>query len=198
MEAQDWALALRAFAPWSSRLVSDGELMTVERWYDALPIDVVTSRPDLVVTVTYALVFLRRNDKVAALEPSLLALRGSGHVSRTTDPDFVLSMATIFEDDVESAARIADKPDLHDGDERGFAAFELGAAANLLSFASMARGRLAEAHKLLSVAERHNAFAGAPFSGGYTAALIKMAHLVTLYSGRTWSSAPGGGGLNPR
>jgi LuxR family transcriptional regulator, maltose regulon positive regulatory protein len=171
LEAHDHALAADALEAWSSRLLASGELVTVERWSDALPFEHVVSRVRLATKTAWALIFLRRRAKLRPLIARLAEQRGQGDVGATTNPDIVLSMAALFEDDIPAAAAMADRPEVRDPSDGGFPAFELGAAANLLAYARIAVGEFEDARKLLALARTHNAGAGAAFSGGYTTAL---------------------------
>ena len=151
VQAQDHPLATDALSLWSSRLVARAELVTVERWYDALPFEDVSSRVDLSIKVAWALIFMRRRAKVRPLIEQLARRKGQGQISHTTDPDVVLAMAALFEDDLRGAARIADKPEVHSSVEEGFPAFELNAAANLLAFARISASDFESARKLIAL-----------------------------------------------
>jgi LuxR family maltose regulon positive regulatory protein len=171
LEAHDPALAADALDAWSSRLVARGELVTVERWSDALPFEHVASRVSLATKTAWALIFLRRRAKLRPLIARLGEEKGHGDVGATTNPDIVLSMAALFEDDIPAAAAIADRPEVQAPSDGGFPAFELGAASNLLAYARIALGEFDDARRLLALARTHNARAGAAFSGGYTTAV---------------------------
>lgn len=171
LQARHRLLAVTAFNAGASPLVAAAELVTVERWYDALSIDDVAGHIDLAVKVAYALIFQRRRAKLRPLLAYLGRHRGQGSIADTTSPDVVLAMAALFEDDVQGAALIAHKPEVHQVIEQDFPAFELGAAANLLAFAKIEAGEYEAARKLLVLARTHNSHGGAAFSGGYTAAV---------------------------
>lgn len=171
LEAGAWQLAVQTMNAWASRLIASAELVTVERWYRALPFDAITQRLDLAVKAAYALIFLRRRDKLWPLVEMLMAHRGRGDLGATTHPDYVLAMAAVFEDDLHGAVRIVDKPEVWHRTDAGFAAFELGAAANLLAFGKVAAGDFDTARQLLGVARTHNTRGGAVFSSGYTTAV---------------------------
>lgn len=178
VEAQDHGLAVEALNQWSTTLVARAELVTVERWYDKLPFDAVAEHVDLAIKAAYALIFMRRRAKVAPLMERLSEHQGQGHLSLTTDPSLALAMQALFEDDLFSAAAIADKPEMHDLAVTGFPAFELNAAANLVAFAKIAAGDFEAARKLIVLARVHYARAGAAFSGGYTTAVTGINHIM--------------------
>ncbi|MEF7615106.1 LuxR C-terminal-related transcriptional regulator [Aquincola sp. MAHUQ-54] len=171
LQARDWALAGQTLSAWASRLIASAELVTVERWYEALPFDSVALQPALAIKAAYALTFLRRRDKLRPLVGVLAQHRGRGDVGTTTHPDFALAMAAVFEDDLHGAVRAVDKQEIWHRADGGFPAFELGAAANLLAFGKVAAGDFESARKVLAMARTHNRRGGASFSGGYTAAV---------------------------
>jgi hypothetical protein len=57
-------------------------------------------------------VFLRRRAKLRPLIARLGEQKGHGEIGATTNPDIVLSMAALFEDDIPAAAAIADRPEV--------------------------------------------------------------------------------------
>ena len=144
---------------WCDRLVASAQLATVETWYSRLPFAEIASRPDLAVKAAYALVFLRRRDKLPPLL-DLLQTRQSASV--------VLSMAAIGADDLPGAFRIVGGVPLTRLDAGGFPAFELGAAANLQGYDAVVRGDFDAARDVLVLARAFNERGDASFSGGYT------------------------------
>lgn len=178
VEGGDMALAVQALNPWVSRLIATAELVTAAHWYDRVGLEEVAHHPDLMIKITWALVFLRRSAKLRPLL-SLLRQQRGGRIEQTADPDVVLCMAALFEDDVSGAAAlIAGMPEVQRPGASGFAAFELGAAANLLAFHALGRGEIDTTRHLLVLARSHNERADATFSTGYTMAIDSLASLL--------------------
>lgn len=166
----DYAHAAEAMNIWATRLVAEAHLITVERWYDRLPFEEVARRRDLAIKVAYALVFLRRHHKLRPLLALLESWRG-GDLDRTQNPDVVLSMATVCDDDVAGAFAIAKGVPMPERSPEGFAAFELAAESNLIAYCHMARGEFDEAQQWLTRARAYSDHGAASFSGGYTRGL---------------------------
>ena len=106
---RDFALAIDVLDRWSSRLVADALLVTLERWCDQIPSDMIARRPSLLIKNAWALIFLQRRDKLSPLLALLGQIPPPHDVSATTDPTIVLSMAAIARDDASSAFRMVDK-----------------------------------------------------------------------------------------
>lgn len=181
IEAADMALAVRALDPWVTRLIATAELATAAHWYEQVGLEEVAGHPSLTIKIAWALIFLRRSAQLRPLA-ALLARQGGGEegsIAQTTHPGVVLAMAALFEDDLpRAAALLADLPALHDPGARGFAAFELGAAANLKAFHALGCGDTEAARRLLVLARSHNERADAAFSAGYTEAVDGTACLL--------------------
>lgn len=178
----DHSLAADALNLWSSRLVAGAYLMTVENWYERIPFEQIAARPALAIKCAYALVFLRRRNRARPLLDLLSKLRdsGGGTVEATTDPDVVLSMAAISCDDIPRAFSISEGFSLRDHDPEDFAAFELGAAANLRSYCMLVSQNLAAARECLALAKVYNDRVDAAFSRGYT---ISVDGLILMMQG---------------
>lgn len=179
-EARDMPLAVQALNSWSTQLITAGELVTAANWYERIAsaaMGEVTHHPDLMIKTAWALTFLRRSAQLGPLLHMLEPLRGSGSIAQTSNPSVVLSMAALFQDDLPGAATLVeDLPELQ-APASGFAAFELGAAANLLAFHCLSGADAEAAHQLLVLAHSHNARADAAFSAGYTLAVEVLARL---------------------
>lgn len=171
IECEEWALAADALNAWSSQLVADAHLVTLEWWSERLPFEEIAARPDLAIKVAYALSFLRRRGKVKPVLELLRPLMGTGSVLTTTHPDIVIAMAAIADDHIVQAFSIIDSVTVHHRDSEGFAAFELGAAANLLGYRALTMGDFEGAREYLTLARAYNDRTDAAFSSGYTAAV---------------------------
>jgi len=178
---RDFTLAANTLNVWASRLVASGQLMTVERWSECIPFERVVERPDLAIKIAYSLVFLRRERKLRPLLDLLRRNIDAGDLVHTTNPRVALSMAAVLEDDIPAAVALVDALQLHERDADGFAAFEIGAASNLLSYRDIANGDFEGARKRLALARTSSDRGGATFSGGYT---LAMSGVCLIYQGQ--------------
>jgi LuxR family maltose regulon positive regulatory protein len=167
----DYPQAADALNLWSSSLVAGAHLMTVERWYERLPFAEIVARIDLAIKCAYALVFLRRRQMAKPLLNFLSKVSDAGSVQVTTNPNVLLSMAAISVDDIPRAISISENVPLSNQEGTGFAAFELGAAANLRSYCALALQNFEAAREYLALAGVYNDRVDAPFSRGYTVAV---------------------------
>ena len=172
-ECGDFSAAADAMDDWASTLTPEGLLMTVERGYDRLPFEQVCLRPGMMIKMAYALLFLRRRHKLA---PLLARLRADG--AGAADARLVLAMAAICADDVAGAHAIIGPMRLEGHDPTAFAAFELGAGANLAAYCELAVGEFERAHEYLALARCYNDRGQASFSDGYTWGMLGIAKLL--------------------
>ena len=178
LSCRNFSLAAAILSDWASRLISNAELVTLERWYDRLPFDHVANRPVLAIRAAYALMFLRRRAKLRPLVDLMGQHAGCGDIVHTTRPDLCRAMAyLLFEDDLEAGLAIIDHPETLQQEVEGFPAFELGAACNVLSFGRIAAGDFEGARKSLMLARAHAERGAGSFVKGYTTALTG-AHLI--------------------
>jgi LuxR family transcriptional regulator, maltose regulon positive regulatory protein len=178
MGAREYALATDIMEAWAPRLIAEGRLATVERWYECLPLDEIERRPDLVVEIAWALTFLRRHPKLGPILQMLDRQEQAGLMPSITNPKIVRAMAAILVDDPGRAFDIIKSVDVHCANADGFQAFELGAAANLKGYQAQNSGELERARELLAIGYAHSSRAEATFSLGYAlanAALVLMA-----------------------
>ncbi len=157
------SLAADMLDEWGSTLVAEGQLITMERWAQQLPLEEITARPSLTVKVAYAYVFLRRRAAFAPLHAALLRMELEGRIQ----PEIVLSMVAVSADNIEEAFRRAQRVDIEKVDESGFHAFERAAAANLNGIRAMTLAQFEQARRALGLARQHTERGLAPFSGGY-------------------------------
>jgi LuxR family maltose regulon positive regulatory protein len=171
IEVHDYPFAAEVLDTWASRLIADGYLMTVERWFDHIPLDRLSQHPLLLIKTAYALIFLRRQKK---LKPVLdLLKRPSLAIPRSTvKTDIVRAMAAMMSDDLRQAFAIISTVHLQDQDPEGFDAFQLGAAANLIGYMQMATGQFENARECLALGRAYSDRMNATFSGGYSVAVI--------------------------
>lgn len=168
VEIQDYGSAADVMNDWFTQLISVAQLITVERWYEHLPLAEIEKRPDLAIKIAYALVFLRRDQKLRPILEILQRRKPKGDIHKTTDPNVACSMAAIEADDIASAFNFIQKVNVRDPHSEGFSGFELGAGANLAAYFAIAEGDHEAARELQAHARAHNERSGATFSGGYT------------------------------
>jgi LuxR family transcriptional regulator, maltose regulon positive regulatory protein len=178
---RDFTLAANTLNVWASRLVASGQLMTVERWSECIPFECVAERPDLAIKIAYSLIFLRRERKLRPLLDLLRRNIDAGDLVHSTNSRVALSMAAVLEDDIPAAVALVGALQLHERDADGFAAFEIGAASNLLSYWDIAIGDFEGARKRLALARTSSDRGGATFSGGYT---LAMSGVCLIYQGQ--------------
>jgi LuxR family maltose regulon positive regulatory protein len=165
VEAGEFDFAAAILNLWSSRIVAEGHLWTVERWYDRLPLSAIAPHRTLAIKIAWALSFLRRTRK---LKP-LLELLDDG-----TEAQVIRSMVALLVDDITGAFEIGQQIPVREQDPDSFHAFELGAACNVRAYSAMSSGDYDAAHEMLVLARAHNEQGRARFSGGYTQAVTGL------------------------
>jgi LuxR family transcriptional regulator, maltose regulon positive regulatory protein len=171
---RDWTLAADTLDRWATQLVPDGQLITLERWASQLPFEQIERRPQLLVKIAWAYVFLHRRSALKPVQEALERLEREG----TLQPDVVLSMAAMSADDISESFRRVRCVDLDAPDSEGFTAFELGAAGNLAAYCAISANAFDEGQRLIQLARLHTERGLAPFSGGYNAALAASVSLL--------------------
>jgi LuxR family maltose regulon positive regulatory protein len=179
-EAGEFGFAASVMNLWSTRLVAEGHLATVERWYDRLPLDEIEPRRDLAVKIAYALSFLRRHRK---LRPLMEVLDTPATVPQSVgtlsaNPDVVRTMVTLLFDDMPRAFELVRSIDVHVSDPEPFRAFELSAACNVLGYRSSSIGDYESAREYVMLSRAYSDKAHARFSGGYSVAIAGTNLLV--------------------
>lgn len=168
LATRDVAFAAECLDQWATQLVMDGNLATVEYWYDRLPLDEIETHPELVIKIAWALAFLRRRQKLQPVLRLLEKQRTSQADGGEAREDVVLSMVAIIDDDIPKAFEIVRPVNARDMDAQGFRAFELGAAANLKGYLELVTGDFERAREYLVLARTHGDRANAGFSWGYS------------------------------
>jgi len=172
---REYDLAADALNKWASRLVACAHLSTLEQWSERLPYEKIASRRDLAIKVGYAMVFLRLRQRARPLLELFKDDVAGGSIANTTDPRVLLSMAAMLDNDIPGAYRVSEQVPLHETESTGFAAFELGAAANLRAYCSLTSQEYVLARDYLAQARVFNDHVDAPFSRGYTTAVSTVA-----------------------
>jgi len=160
----DYPFAAECLERWSTQLVLAGNLATVEKWFDRLPIEEVQRHPQLLVKVAWTLAFVRRHKK---LEEVLRLL----DESRSRDADaadrqaVVRAMVCILKDDIAGAKaqvdRVSEEP-IDDADI--FRVFEAGSTAILRGHFALCAGDLEAARHHLSLGRGYGKKLGSGFT----------------------------------
>ncbi|MGB0955776.1 MAG: LuxR C-terminal-related transcriptional regulator [Panacagrimonas sp.] len=177
VEADEYGLAAEILDAWSSRLIPAAQLMTVERWYEMLPLGEVQSRPDLLVKVAWALSFLRRHQKLKPIRAALDRLT-QAEPQMQTNAAIVQGMLAVVNDDIHRCVRLSRSIQLHGKSPQGFEAFELGAAANLSGYLDIAAGDFEAAREHLVLARAYGEVGSSSFSLGYSISMNAMNLIV--------------------
>lgn len=176
--ANQYGLATKILEVWSSRLIADAHLATVERWSDRLPLEEIEKRPDLLVKIAWALTFLRRHVKLATILDSLRQQEQLGYQPASTNAEVVRAMAALLTDNLPTSYEIIRRVDVYRSNPVGFAAFELGAAANLSGYFALSAGDFDGAHEVLRIARAYSDCADAAFSWGYSVSNTGMTSMI--------------------
>jgi LuxR family maltose regulon positive regulatory protein len=168
LACKDFALAADTMSIWFAGLIADAQLVTVEHWCSQLPFEEIAKRPSLTVELAYALVFLRRFERLRPLVVLLKSASFANSSNGGTSASVVLSMAAISSDDVPGAFAYIEGVEVRTPNYERFNAFELGAAANLLGYRSLTMGDFEGVRDYLTIARAHNTRGEATFSAGYT------------------------------
>jgi len=142
---EDYAFAATCLDKWSDELVMRGNLATIETWFERLPIAEVQRHPKLLVKVTWALAFMRRQQKLNTILEMMSAQPELAEASSV-----VRSMVCILSDDIPGAR-------LHSANFRArsehasnsFALFEAGSTAILEGHFALFAGDLELTQDLL-------------------------------------------------
>lgn len=179
--AGDPGLASGILDKGAGRLIMDGNLTTLERLSDQLPVEVIAERPSLTVKVAYALAFLRRRQKLLPIQAILEKFSHSSDQSLVDCVAVIRAMVLIIQDDIAGASKIINAVCLDDAHAQGFRAFELGAGANLHGFLSIAEGNPESAREFLALGRALSERAGAVFSWGYAVSTAGVNLLLQGY-----------------
>lgn len=179
-EAGDHSDAADVLEIWSDRLIPDAHLETVERWADRIPLKELEQRPGLTVKIVWSQVFLRNHQKMKPLLSMMQRQRAlpAPTSDSMADPDVVLAMVAILEDDLPRAAKTVESIDTEEPDPRPFRIFELSAVSNARGYAAFAAGDFGSAYENFKHAREMSAPSGTSFAWAYSIAKSSLAHLA--------------------
>ena len=179
MATRHYTRAARVLDRWASVLLPKAHLVTVERWLDRMPAEVVQGDPSLCVKAGWVSTFLRRQNRIG---PLLEVIERNCAAQQPADiphgSHVVASMIYILQDKLDRAVAASEQADVREITRDPFRSFELGAAANLLAFAAQARGEFEVAHDYLMLARAQGEASGTVFSWGYSVALLGVGALM--------------------
>ena len=141
---RDYEFATECLETWSGQLVMQGNLLTVERWFNQLPSEFTRRRPKLLVRVAWALGFMRRHQPLAEV---LALLDAHPDASQSV----VRSMICILKDDIMGARAYAEASAARGHGMDPFSRFEAGATAILQGHLALFSGELDLARDYLVV-----------------------------------------------
>lgn len=166
-QAGEFSLAADSFDELAEKLVPDGQMVTVERWSEELPLAELEKRPGLVAKIVWSLSFLLSRQR--KLGPLLDILRNSPpRPDMTADPTVARCMARLLEDDLADAAAIVTGVDTDEVTASSFRAFELSGVANARGYAAMASGDFDTALTQLARGRELSDRGGATFTWAYS------------------------------
>lgn len=165
-EAREYARAADTFDVWTDRLIPEGQMVTVERWSDQMPLSELQKRPGLAAKIVWALTFLSRHRK---REPLLQILRATGSGEKlTADVTIASCMVRLLEDDLAGAAEMVAGISTSEPEASDYRQFELSAVSNARGYAAMAAGDFDAALALLAHGRELSDRADAAFTWAYS------------------------------
>lgn len=163
---------------WGGLLVSDGQLATVDRWSECIPLQEVASRPELKRRVAWAYLFMGRVDKFKAISETSV-LQKSAYTGPGDGPFWVSrGPAYLSADNLLDAVRCSKELPDPSGDLDVFTSFEMAAASNLKSFCGLMAGQLDDVDAAICSADQYHRQSRAHFSECYTACLRGLAQML--------------------
>jgi len=154
---KDHEFAAECLEQWSGQLVMQGNLLTIERWFERLPAEFTSRRPKLLVRIAWALGFMRRHQQLAAV---LALLDQCPDASQSV----MRSMVCILRDDIAGARAHAEISAARGHGMDAFSRFEAGATAILQGHLALFSGELDLARDFLVVGRTCGKQAGSAFT----------------------------------
>lgn len=166
-EAGEYAKAADTFDVLAEGLVAQGQMVTVERWSDQIPLAELEKRPGLAAKISWALAFLLNRHR--KLRPLVEILERCPPDAPTTgDPMIARCMVRLIEDELGDATAMVTGIDAGEPTRVPFRAFELSALSNARGYAAMAAGEFDVAHTQLALGRTLSEQAGATFTWAYS------------------------------
>lgn len=153
---------------WSTELIIAAHLETVEYWYDRLPNAQISERPALTVKVAWALIFLRRFEKLTSILNILDHQCDEGLWPDLTSVTIIRSVVGLMNDDVAECERLIKSITVEQLRPEEFRAFELSAVANMQALMCLYRSQFDDARELLAISHAYSTNVSAIFSDSYS------------------------------
>lgn len=165
LENKDYELAAECMSLWASQLIMDGNLTTVEKWYDQIPLKYLENHPDLLIKIAWALTFLRRHRKLGDVLASMDKIKTQTPPRPETDQGVVRAMICTISDDIpgmnDHAAKL-DETVFDKADE--FSIFQAGSTSILKGHLAIFAGDFDRAEDLLALGRTYGKSANSPFT----------------------------------
>jgi len=165
LENKDYALAADCMSSWASQLIMDGNLATVEKWYDLIPLKYLEKHPDLLIKIAWALTFLRRHRKLGDVLSSMDKIEARTPARPETDQGVVRAMICTISDDIPGMKDHAAKLDETVFDKTDeFSIFQAGSTSILKGHLAIFSGDFDRAEDLLALGRTYGKSANSPFT----------------------------------
>lgn len=164
--AREYSKAADAFDVWTDKLIPEGQMVTVERWSDQMPLAELEKRPGLATKIVWALTFLSRHRKQGPLLNILRSIPPNTKMS--ADATVASCMVRLLEDDLSDAAEMVAGIGTTESGATPYRQFELSAVSNCRGYAAMAAGNFDAALSLLAHGRDLSDRAGATFTWAYS------------------------------
>lgn len=186
--ATDLPRAADVFDRWLESLIPSGHMVTVERWLDIFPPDVLVEFPNLMVKVLWALAFLSRHQKRDEILRLWATTPRTRAIGDSADPAVVRGVIDVLADDLIESERFFDgiRPETEQQPNR-FRTFELGVVCNVRGFRHLAEGDLEKAIDVLSLGRRLNYRVGSMFALAYSTGKTALTFMAQARLGEALS-----------
>lgn len=165
LENRDLPLAAECMADWASQLIMDGNLATVEKWYDQIPLPYLEKHPALLIKIAWSLTFLRRYKKLDVVLAAMDRTQAEAGPGGKADQSVVRAMICTINDDIAGMKAHANKLDetvFDRADE--FSIFQAGSTSILKGHLALFSGDFDQADRLLQLGRTYGETADSPFT----------------------------------
>lgn len=165
VENEDYMLAVNCMEPWASQLIMEGNLATVEKWYDQIPLNNLEQHPALLIKIAWALAFLRRHKKLNDVITALDRVKSDAEPHTQNDQSVVRAMIATLNDDIHGMNEYAGRLDESTFDRTDdFSLFQAGSTSILKGHLALFSGKFDLADELLRLGRSYGKQANSPFT----------------------------------
>jgi len=165
LENRDLTLAAECMADWASQLIMDGNLATVEKWYDQIPLPYLEKHPELLIKIAWSLTFLRRYRKLDIVLAAMDRIQAEAGPDGKADQSVVRAMICTINDDIAGMNAHANKLDETVFDRTDeFSVFQAGSTSILKGHLALFSGDFDRADSLLQLGRTYGEKANSPFT----------------------------------